>query len=516
VKILIVDDEKMIRNWLTMLLRQIPDKHIEIATAGNVDDALEYCNQQEVHLVLTDITMPQRNGLELLQILRQTHPEISTAVLSAYNDYQYIRSAMQLGAIDYILKSEMRLTDLLSVLRKVELFSEDTTPQSAVRETPHQSSDYSLLDFLDNTDSLTEFLASTAPNLSLSNLMVDTLAFDGHQDIRHAHVLDICNKTLASEGVTGCSYYAQNVFWVIYNTGQTIMEHQKEVQQKISLLLERNLRMLVHKNIHFEAIDTASDPDSLRLILNRHLITLQCRQYYSAPPRSTHQFVPLKHETLTSIIKEIRFRMETHCYADAAATLKAFLSDSHQNFVFPLELKTAIHHCITIIFLNTPGLKNDILFSSRYQNINRQLNLADTSEVVAKLVGDFCTLYENQLQNIKKPTIHPSLKKAVDYIGENYMYRLTLEDVAAHIYLNKTYISQMFMKHLGISFGNYLESVRIHKAQELLQRTEESITRIAEKTGYASQSYFTKVFKKRVGMSPLKYRTLSQATAEDK
>ena len=102
-KILIVDDEKMIRNWLTMLLDQISDKDLEIASASNVDDALAYCQEHEVHLVITDITMPQRTGLELLQILRQTKPKICTAVLSAYDDFQYIRSAMQLGAIDYIL-----------------------------------------------------------------------------------------------------------------------------------------------------------------------------------------------------------------------------------------------------------------------------------------------------------------------------------------------------------------------------------------------------------------------------
>ena len=99
-KILIVDDDKMIRNWLTMLLRQIPNKDVEISTASNVDEALEHCQNNEVHLVITDITMPQRTGLELLQILRESHPSISTAVLSAYDDYQYIRSAMQLGAID--------------------------------------------------------------------------------------------------------------------------------------------------------------------------------------------------------------------------------------------------------------------------------------------------------------------------------------------------------------------------------------------------------------------------------
>ena len=171
-KILIVDDEKMIRNWLAMLLRQIPDKNIEISDVSNVDEALAYCQQNEVHLVITDITMPQRTGLELLEFLRKTRPEICTAVLSAYDDYQYIRTAMQLGAIDYILKAEMQLSDLLSVLKKVELFSNNTLSSAVPRGTLSKNNDYNLADFLDDATSLSTFLTDVNPDLHMSNFIV--------------------------------------------------------------------------------------------------------------------------------------------------------------------------------------------------------------------------------------------------------------------------------------------------------------------------------------------------------
>ena len=108
-----------------------------------------------------------------------------------------------------------------------------------------------------------------------------------------------------------------------------------------------------------------------------------------------------------------------------------------------------------------------------------------------------------------------SMTIIIAWNDQNYMHRLTLEGVAQHVFLNKSYISQMFMKQLGINFVSYLESVRIYKAQELLQNTDMSVTKIAEETGYASQSYFTKAFKKRVGMSPLKYRAVSLSDAID-
>ena len=82
-KILIVDDDMMIRKWLTMLLQQIPDHQITVLTAKNADEAELRCSQEKIDLVITDITMPQRDGLDLLRVLMEQHPQISTACLSA-------------------------------------------------------------------------------------------------------------------------------------------------------------------------------------------------------------------------------------------------------------------------------------------------------------------------------------------------------------------------------------------------------------------------------------------------
>lgn len=508
-KILIVDDEKMIRNWLTMLLHQIPDRTFEISAVSNVDDALSHCAGHEVHLVITDITMPQRSGLELLEILRTDYPKVCAAVLSAYDDYQYIRTAMQLGAIDYILKAEMELSDLLAVIRKVELFSNNTlSPSPAAKGTLSKSSDYNLSDFLDERDSLAAFLADVNPEIADKQFVVHVFSLEDGAGVRPAQILDVCNKTLTSETLTGSTFQLQNAYWVIHNTDRAILEHQKEQQQRLSLLLERNLLTLVQRDIRSEMVFTAADIETLRTELRQRLALLRCRQYYtSASPAATFRL--LDREELNQAIKKLRFLLEIRRYADAADYLIQALDGFHQELVHPDDLKTALHHCITIIFLNTAPLQGNLVFASHYQDINRQMNLAATEQSVSALTREICELYKNELQDNRKTLVNPSLKRVIEYIDQNYMHRLTLENVAKHVFLNKTYISQMFMKHLGISFVSYLESVRIYKAQELLQNTDMSVTKIAEETGYASQSYFTKAFKKRVGMSPLQYRSVS-------
>lgn len=121
--ILIVDDDITIRNLLSMLIEQIDDFTGNVISISSVDEAETLCDEKSIDLVITDIKMPNRSGLELIRTLRKKHPEIQIACLSAYDDYEYIRKALKLGVLDYILKSEIKLEDIISLLDKVESFS---------------------------------------------------------------------------------------------------------------------------------------------------------------------------------------------------------------------------------------------------------------------------------------------------------------------------------------------------------------------------------------------------------
>ena len=100
------------------------------------------------------------------------------------------------------------------------------------------------------------------------------------------------------------------------------------------------------------------------------------------------------------------------------------------------------------------------------------------------------------------------MKTVVKYINSNYASKISLNDVAESVFLNKTYLCQLFKKQLGIGFNEYLENARINKAKELMSTTDDNITQIAIDVGYSSQSYFTKVFKKKTGMSPSYYKSV--------
>lgn len=103
IKVLLVDDEQLIRGGLAILLGSFEDIEI-VGQAVNGQDAASFCDQQPVDVVLMDIRMPDSNGIEGTELIKQAHPEIKVLILTTFQDLAYISRSMQLGASGYLLK----------------------------------------------------------------------------------------------------------------------------------------------------------------------------------------------------------------------------------------------------------------------------------------------------------------------------------------------------------------------------------------------------------------------------
>ena len=104
-----------------------------------------------------------------------------------------------------------------------------------------------------------------------------------------------------------------------------------------------------------------------------------------------------------------------------------------------------------------------------------------------------------------KSNSHESVDKAVKFIHANYDQDMTLEILADEVHMTPTYLSQIFKRYIGKTYLNYLHSVRIEHAKDLLARGEFKIYEVSSKVGYKDEKYFAKLFKKYTGVSPSKY-----------
>ncbi len=102
-----------------------------------------------------------------------------------------------------------------------------------------------------------------------------------------------------------------------------------------------------------------------------------------------------------------------------------------------------------------------------------------------------------------------AIDSATDYIKRNYMTKITLEDVAAHVYLSPSYLSKLFKTATGQNFNSYLNNQRIEHAKQLMLSGLSDLESVALTVGYEDQSYFTKVFKRLTGVTPKKFKSLN-------
>lgn len=117
IKVLLVDDEQLILDGLAILLGSFPELEI-VGQARNGRDAAIFCKQQMVDVVLMDIRMPDANGIEGTQLIKESRPDIKVLILTTFQDVEYIAKVMQLGASGYLLKDSSP-NDIMESVRMV-------------------------------------------------------------------------------------------------------------------------------------------------------------------------------------------------------------------------------------------------------------------------------------------------------------------------------------------------------------------------------------------------------------
>ena len=120
------------------------------------------------------------------------------------------------------------------------------------------------------------------------------------------------------------------------------------------------------------------------------------------------------------------------------------------------------------------------------------------SDIISRFVS-----YVFEFDTVKHADV---MYKITAYIKNNYMNKMTLTDISKHVYLSKMYVSKIFKEEMKITLSEYINKTRIEKSTALLLDSSLSIVDVANLVGYEDQSYFTKVFKNIMGVSPGKYK----------
>jgi YesN/AraC family two-component response regulator len=162
-----------------------------------------------------------------------------------------------------------------------------------------------------------------------------------------------------------------------------------------------------------------------------------------------------------------------------------------------------------IILLSRAAVKGgadaELIFGLNYEYIH-EIDKYSTIEELTYWLSGIMNRFTDYVFNFVGVKHTDIIYKAVNYIKAHHKEKITIEEVAEEVFLSPQYFSKVFRDEVKYSFNNYLNKVRIDESKSLLLNNNVTLADVASMAGYEDQSYFSKVFKKFTGMSPLKYR----------
>lgn len=481
--IIIADDDKLIRAGIKKIILDNLEGEHEIIEAKNGKEAIEQCEKFHPQVIITDIQMPGINGVELMQQISQWEQRPSIIVLSGFNDFNYTKSALTSGAIDYILKP-VDTNEILSALRRAmasfektekgikektlrkiikDGYSEDTTIKGdfycvcvSVAENAREISGKALPEVAE------DFFVGISPIYILErrkNFFIALVEQNGIEHMKSHPPFECC--------AVGVSEKCQN-----------LSELRKISAQAYSALLESFF----------------ADEDSHK--------TNGIYRYFS-------QKSELDFNEIDRLYEKFIAAIDTTSYHGIQKFVNALLDFEGLEKNECGEKLAYIHDKIARSMVKRYAQfqeQDSYLYtkSLMIENLHRAKDLSDWK----KNINDYAFYVTSILRNKREK--YPFITKAVLYVQNHFDEEISMTTVANEVNSNYTWFSEKFKEQVGMNFNDYLKNYRMEQAKALLEKGIYRVYEVSEKVGFKDVKYFMKTFHQANGMSPGKWMQLHE------
>ncbi|MBQ4900262.1 response regulator [Paenibacillus sp. Marseille-P2973] len=502
--ILIVDDQKHIRDGLQAMLGQFPLQLDQIYCAANGIEALQILRQHSIQLVITDIRMPDMDGLTLMAHTKEEHIKVDYLIISGYSDFAYAQKAISLGAKGYLLKPVKR-EDLQASVEHV--LQEVRTRQALSRNMKHVSRRAKETDrkelrmFMQGAVSDEEWIHRTQqqnPELwqNFRLCLLREEVWINQPGASRSHGMEsIAYRVYGKRGCICLQRRPHLIFAVDASVDPGALPAALKEEQMGAITAMTNPQQGL-KNL----------PDSYAQVMElyRHSYLFpekRCilptdiaglEQQWQLPYDELYhlfQFIGTKNsgkitEEISRLFHKNVLRRYHIRYTEQLCRAMVQMLEEYERVIRPyMGEETLDMECLRNIF-DHPGIRDYI------QALQQQLLRLN------QFYYEFKCSYRNT----------QDLNEAIRYIHENYHKPLDLAMVSNHVSLNYAYFSNLFKKNVGKGFAEYLRDVRLDKARRLLAETEYKVIEVAAMVGYESYKSFTRTFREVMGMQPTEYR----------
>lgn len=520
INILIVDDEPFIRQGLKILINWKLYGYNIIGEATNGNEALKFIETNKVDLIITDIKMPEMDGLALVKkIYEKCEKRIKCIMLSGYYEFEYAKTAIKYGVKDYILKPIER-EELINILVSFKEEYEREEKEYIIRRKKERmiyERHFNLLLCNGYTDEdLRYVLSNIKYNSYLRYINIEIIKDKKIAEDYKYNKKIIFNKLL---DWLGSKNYYNLIFDVIKEDklegiglifsnalseelGINEQQYIERVKEILNSINECECNLLVGKKV-FSIEDISESYKSLYVIKVQEKISRIKKVYYyddiSSKKIIDYDMINANVQQLIKSIEDNNIK-EIESFIDIL--FKSISNDTNSLRIIKIYIDYLLCNLINIV----KGLDANKDKEEVVKNINR--NLFDKIEIYGNIeeFKKFCIETSNYIKDLRSNSTHNILSLIDKEVSDNYMKPLTLKYLSEKYYLNTAYLGQLFKKSYNKSFKDYLNDYRIEKAAAMIRRSNEKIYRIAEDVGYNNTDYFISKFVQAKGITPLQYR----------
>lgn len=539
IRCIIVDDESLVRERFRIGFPLLEHGFEIVGEAEDGEEALELCKQLSPDIVITDIVMPRMDGLQLTEELKKRMPRVKVIILSNYQEFDFARKAVQLGAIGYLLKvvsGHRELLDLLENARKEievdrELLIEKIQERHRFQQSKPLLRKQFIMNVMDNMYSTPEAIRRECALLELHppsyGFTVAYLEFDKFQELKmtfHSRDISLFKYVLMQMIEEVCSQHNKgNLFpwveehslclWLHWDSSFQMEQADSQVQalfQKINEFINIHLPFTV-TSCYSPAKKVASDHASLPLLLKsavQEAISATEQRFYHnrGDVYSYSQYVPYKplnkeqKQILSNTLQSINPFLDD-------GTLRRTLYDEViskiQDHLFqPAHMMNWLEELTKLWTANEPMGATTLADSLSMIEV-----LQDVEAYLVSLLQWKRTI---QVLSSKDIQYRIEIQGALDYINAHFHQPISVTDVCQQYDISPNYFSHLFKAQTGSNFSDYVTHYRMQAAKKLLKETTLQVQEISERVGIPDYKYFTRLFRRSTGQTPSSFREQSK------
>ncbi|MGG1519616.1 response regulator [Paenibacillus oryzisoli] len=523
-EVLLVDDEALARNDVKSMLSWEEHGFVICGEAQHGEMALAMMEQHLPHIAIIDVSMPNMDGVELCRRIKERFAKVKMIMLSSFDDYDYVRSCLMNGAMDYLLKHRLNGEALVSLLNKAvqELQSEEREHEARSAQTRMMESlsPVMLREHVANVtregqeagDALQEFVRQSgvyAGAVTYGTAVVQIVPFllvtERLTDVQKNEFVhkatEVMQLAVGDVQKRTVGYVGEGRFIVLFSfterSERAVMTQMKQAMSALSHTLEKFL------NLHC-IFTVGSLCGSLRQV---------AVSYRKADQEMTAMYAQGLHAPM---LRETLFHEERK-------QLLLYLEQLDLDKIVQLltmmfaEVRTLPAYAIKVQMMVSELLHGmEMTLKRQFAHISPEEHelVPSRNEIarlrtVSELAEWMIAYYTRVTEVIKKQQVggpySRHIAKAVQYITDHYAANISLDSVAGALNLNPSYLSRLFKEETGMTFTEYLNRLRIQKSCLHMEAGALALKQISSEVGFVSYTYFFKVFKTITGTTPQAY-----------